>query len=331
MAPNRGDRMDEMDPAEDSRREADEDLIEELRDAVRAPVAELEAGLISQRTKAALTAAKQRGASLGSWRAGPTVDQRKGVEAIQQRATDFAEQIRPIIAELSATGASSRDIAAELTRRGIRTSRRGNWTVTTVRRVNCGYRRGPDSFRPRGKRDLKPARPGRIQKPPRPCASESGMGRHASQGLFHVSELMSPGCNPCNDVKSITAEGQARGLHLPAAFREDCRMRIWFSHVPAYSRRTDTLFYMTCLVVFVVIGAVLPLFSPFREMRYPGIGVAAISVALILVAALVGRLWARKQGVPFVPVRIAERSSEHGLGKRGRSRTPSLRNSVRVS
>lgn len=80
-------------------------------------------------------------------------------------------------------------------------------------------------------------------------------------------------------------------------------MRIWFSHVPAYSRRTDTLFYMTCLVVFVVIGAVLPLFSPFREMRYPGIGVAAISVALILVAALVGRLWARKQGVPFVPVR----------------------------
>jgi hypothetical protein len=80
-------------------------------------------------------------------------------------------------------------------------------------------------------------------------------------------------------------------------------MRIWFSQVPAYSRRTDTLFYMTWLVVFVVIGAVLPLFSPFREVRYPGIYVAGISVALILIAALVGRIWARKEGVPFVPVR----------------------------
>ena len=80
-------------------------------------------------------------------------------------------------------------------------------------------------------------------------------------------------------------------------------MRIWFSHVPAYSKRTETLLGLTFFAVFVAVGAVLPLFSAFREQRYPGISVAGISVALILVGALVGRVWARKQGVPFVPVR----------------------------
>ena len=80
-------------------------------------------------------------------------------------------------------------------------------------------------------------------------------------------------------------------------------MRIWFSQVPAYSRRTETLLGLSCFAVFVAIGAVLSLFSPFRELRYPGIPVAGVSVVLILVAALVIRVWARKQGVPFVPVR----------------------------
>ena len=90
-----------------------------------AAVAELEAGLISQRTKAALAAAKARGAVLGGWRGGPMVEQRKGVEALQKRATGFADQVRPIVAELQANGASLREVAAELTRRGIRTSRGG--------------------------------------------------------------------------------------------------------------------------------------------------------------------------------------------------------------
>ena len=67
-----------------------------------AAVAELEAGLISQRTKAALAAAKARGASWVVGAAGRSIDQRKGVEALQRRATDFAEQVRPIIAELQA-------------------------------------------------------------------------------------------------------------------------------------------------------------------------------------------------------------------------------------
>lgn len=67
---------------------------------------------------------KARGASLGDWRVGPVVVERaKGVEAIQCRANGFADQVRPIIAELQANGSSLREIVAELSRRGIRTCR----------------------------------------------------------------------------------------------------------------------------------------------------------------------------------------------------------------
>src|SRR5690348_396419 len=75
-------------------------------------VAELEAGLISRRTKAALAAAEARGAVLGGWRGGPVVEQRRGVEAIQRQAAGFSRQVQPIIAELTAEGASLRRIAA---------------------------------------------------------------------------------------------------------------------------------------------------------------------------------------------------------------------------
>lgn len=100
-----------------------------------AAVAELEAGLISQRTKAALAAAKARGAQLGGWRGGPKVDTEAGREAQQLRAQDFASTLAPIVGPLRDSGASLRQIAAELTGRGIRTPRGGAWTAAAVRTV----------------------------------------------------------------------------------------------------------------------------------------------------------------------------------------------------
>jgi DNA invertase Pin-like site-specific DNA recombinase len=100
-----------------------------------AAVAELEAGLISQRTKAALTATKARGTKLGGWRGGPKVDSKTGREAQAKRADAFASSVGPIAAELRAEDQSLRQIAVELTRRAIRTPRGGAWTAAAVRAV----------------------------------------------------------------------------------------------------------------------------------------------------------------------------------------------------
>lgn len=100
-----------------------------------AAVAELEAGLISQRTKAALAAAKDRGTKLGGWRGGPKVDTAAGRAALQDRAGAFAGRVGPLAAELRERGMSLREIAAELTRRGVKTARSGQWTAAAVQRV----------------------------------------------------------------------------------------------------------------------------------------------------------------------------------------------------
>ena len=100
-----------------------------------AAVAELEAGLISQRTKAALTAAKARGAKLGGWRGGPKVDTALGTQARQGHADDFAARVRPMVSEMQARGMSLRSIAADLTSRGVQTARGGAWTPAAVRNV----------------------------------------------------------------------------------------------------------------------------------------------------------------------------------------------------
>jgi DNA invertase Pin-like site-specific DNA recombinase len=100
-----------------------------------AAVAELEAGLISQRTKAALAAAKARGATLGGWRGGPKVATEAGTKARQDKADAFAAAVGPLVAEMQGRGLSLRAIAAELTGRGIRTPRDGAWTAATVRAV----------------------------------------------------------------------------------------------------------------------------------------------------------------------------------------------------
>jgi DNA invertase Pin-like site-specific DNA recombinase len=61
-----------------------------------AAVAALEAGLISERTKAALAAARVRGVKLGGWRGGPKVSSAVGVKARQKKADEFAASVGPV-------------------------------------------------------------------------------------------------------------------------------------------------------------------------------------------------------------------------------------------
>ena len=100
-----------------------------------AAVAELEAGLISQRTKAALAAAKARGTKLGGYRGGPKVDTQKGRAAIRARADAFSARLQPMVTDMRNQGMSLRQIAAVLTERGIQTSRGGAWSAVAVNAV----------------------------------------------------------------------------------------------------------------------------------------------------------------------------------------------------
>lgn len=100
-----------------------------------AGVAELEAGLISERTKAALQAAKDRGVKLGGFR-GAKVDPSLGLAERKRRADEFATRILPAIDQAKSEGAASlREIAAHLTSRGIKTRRGGPWDAAKVRNV----------------------------------------------------------------------------------------------------------------------------------------------------------------------------------------------------
>jgi DNA invertase Pin-like site-specific DNA recombinase len=104
---------------------------------ILAAVAEHEAALISQRTKAALAAAKARGVTLGN----PAnlrnqIDGSvKGNAAKAAQADKRAADLLPIIAPLKADGASLRQIAERLTRRGIPAPRGGTWSAVAVKRI----------------------------------------------------------------------------------------------------------------------------------------------------------------------------------------------------
>jgi hypothetical protein len=87
--------------------------------------------MISARTKAALQAAKARGVRLGR-------NAERLASANRATAVDRARQIEHVLAELNRSGMMTRQIAAELTARGITTPRGGRWHPPTVRRVNLG-------------------------------------------------------------------------------------------------------------------------------------------------------------------------------------------------
>jgi DNA invertase Pin-like site-specific DNA recombinase len=103
-----------------------------------AAVAELEAGLIGDRTRKALAAAKARGVKLGNPGNLKNADtgRANGRAARTKKAKARTADLAPIIADLQAVGAMSlRQIAAGLNARGIRTPRGGEWSAVQVSRV----------------------------------------------------------------------------------------------------------------------------------------------------------------------------------------------------
>ena len=99
-----------------------------------AAVAELEAGLISARTKAALAAVKARGVKLGS----PTPEKGSaaGVAARKAKAEQHVQAVLPVIREIQESGvASLAGVARALDARGIPTARSGAWHANSVRRI----------------------------------------------------------------------------------------------------------------------------------------------------------------------------------------------------
>lgn len=96
-----------------------------------AALAEQEREFISQRTKQALAAAKARGVKLGGLR--DKTGQRN--RAIKQQADSHAEQLRGIIAPLLKAGYTTRQIASELNKAGLRTVRGSNYQSMTVSRL----------------------------------------------------------------------------------------------------------------------------------------------------------------------------------------------------
>jgi DNA invertase Pin-like site-specific DNA recombinase len=106
---------------------------------IRAVMAEEESRLISERTRAALAAAKRRGIKLGGWKGKPMPKRVRlmGTEALQERADAKAADLEPIIKQLHAGGCESlRAIAEGLNAQGIPTARgNGLWSATQVSRL----------------------------------------------------------------------------------------------------------------------------------------------------------------------------------------------------
>jgi DNA invertase Pin-like site-specific DNA recombinase len=90
-----------------------------------AALAEKERRLISERTKAAMAKAREKGITLGGLRD-------KGVE-LQREAQERAEGLRGVFDELASL--SARKAAEELNARGVATPEGGRWYATQVIRV----------------------------------------------------------------------------------------------------------------------------------------------------------------------------------------------------
>ena len=111
-----------------------------------AAVAELEAGLTGQRTRAALAAAKARGTRLGNpqLRPGTSVAARVARVAYTKLVQARSAELRAVLDELRAEGAVSegaslRQIATALEARGVRAPQGGaRWSAAQVRRVLAG-------------------------------------------------------------------------------------------------------------------------------------------------------------------------------------------------
>ncbi len=107
---------------------------------IMAAMAEHEAALVSQRTKAALKAAKARGRALGwsipSRRGEQAEASLKGVAGNRAKADQFAANVLPVIGDIERAGVTTlQGIADALNARGIRTARGRRWYASTVRNL----------------------------------------------------------------------------------------------------------------------------------------------------------------------------------------------------
>lgn len=99
---------------------------------IYAALAEKERALIRERTRLALAQKKAQGARLGN-RTNLAEATGKGNAANKAAADAFAANVLPIVREIQAAGHMSlRAIAAELTRRNVRTARGGAWNARAV-------------------------------------------------------------------------------------------------------------------------------------------------------------------------------------------------------
>ena len=100
---------------------------------ILAAVAEHERGMIAERTRAALAAAKARGVKIGN----PNIKEagKRGRAAGVASADRFAERIHPIIESLLEEGLNLSQTAQELNERGLKTRMGKTWKAQTVKNI----------------------------------------------------------------------------------------------------------------------------------------------------------------------------------------------------
>lgn len=123
---------------------------------ILAAVAQHEREMISERTKAALQAAKARGKRLGNPRIGEAAV--TGRAALKQADAAYAANVVPIIREIQAAGAKSANaIAANLNNRKVPTRRGGRWSHVQVAAILAETSSAPACTATRERRDVRPS------------------------------------------------------------------------------------------------------------------------------------------------------------------------------
>jgi len=96
---------------------------------IRASLAQEERRMISERTRAAMAVARERGVKLGN----PRIHEL--VKANQAPAQEFARQLRPLLQRMQTAGMRQRRMVEELTFKQIPTRNGGKWSLMQLQRV----------------------------------------------------------------------------------------------------------------------------------------------------------------------------------------------------